>query len=145
MSSAAWLGGYAQVWEDMWELFPAVVVWAKDLGARSDLLYVLSLQAAMQKVSEATGLIEEATGANEHLPTQAPKADEDSRSQKHAQRVYAAVLHSADWLRLAGHAGAPWLPWLFSVTYNSIVPAFLRGIYWNLQCLLISLVYSMTV
>ncbi|KAK3273675.1 hypothetical protein CYMTET_18096 [Cymbomonas tetramitiformis] len=134
VSSAAWLGGFAQVWEDMRELFPTVTAGTEDLGAESDLPYVNSLQAGMQKVSEAVGAIEEARVANEHLPPQMPKADavkkssDCSRSQKRAQRVYAAVLHSADWLWLAGHVGASRLPWLFSVTYNSIGPAFLRGV-----------------
>ncbi|KAK3251844.1 hypothetical protein CYMTET_38837 [Cymbomonas tetramitiformis] len=134
VSSAAWLGGFAQVWEDMRELFPTVTAGTEDLGAESDLPYVNSLQAAMQKVSEAMEVIGEARGANEHLPPQVPKADDVkklsdySRSQKRAQRVYAAVLHSADWLWLAGHVGASRLPWLFSVTFNSIGPAFLRGV-----------------
>ncbi|KAK3256138.1 hypothetical protein CYMTET_34710 [Cymbomonas tetramitiformis] len=134
VSSAAWLGGFAQVWEDMRELFPTMTAGTDDLGAESDLPYVNSLQAAMQKVSEAVEVIEEARKANEHLPPQVPKADnvkklsDYSRSQKRAQRVYAAVLHSADWLWLVGSVGASRLPWLFSVTYNSIGPAFLRGI-----------------
>ncbi|KAK3276043.1 hypothetical protein CYMTET_15858 [Cymbomonas tetramitiformis] len=134
VSSAAWLGGFAQVWEDMRELFPTVTAGTEDLRAESDLPYVNSLQAAMQKVSEAMEVIGEARGANEHLPPQVPKADDVkklsdySRSQKRAQRVYAAVLHSADWLWLAGHVGASRLPWLFSVTFNSIGPAFLRGV-----------------
>ncbi|KAK3279320.1 hypothetical protein CYMTET_12791 [Cymbomonas tetramitiformis] len=134
VSSAAWLGGFAQVWEDMRELFPTVTAGTEDLGAESDLPYVNSLQAAMQKVSEAMEVIGEARGANEHLPPQVPKADDVkklsdySRSQKRAQRVYAAVLHSVDWLWLAGHVGASRLPWLFSVTFNSIGPAFLRGV-----------------
>ncbi|KAK3250613.1 hypothetical protein CYMTET_40017 [Cymbomonas tetramitiformis] len=134
VSSAAWLGGFAQVWEDMRELFPTVTAGTEDLGAESDLPYVNSLQAAMQKVSEAMEVIGEARGANEHLPPQVPKADDVkkssdySRSPKRAQRVYAAVLHSADWLWLAGHVGASRLPWLFSVTFNSIGPAFLRDV-----------------
>ncbi|KAK3273068.1 hypothetical protein CYMTET_18671 [Cymbomonas tetramitiformis] len=121
VSSAAWLGGFAQVWEDMRELFPTVTAGTEDLGAESDLPYANSLQAAMQKVSEAMEVIGEARGAHEHLPPQAPKADDVkklsdySRSQKRAQRVYAAVLHSADWLWLAGHVGASRLPWLFLV------------------------------
>ncbi|KAK3274731.1 hypothetical protein CYMTET_17099 [Cymbomonas tetramitiformis] len=53
VSSAAWLGGFVQVWEDMRELFPTVTAGTEDLGAESDLPYVNSLQAAMQKVSEA--------------------------------------------------------------------------------------------
>ncbi|KAK3248785.1 hypothetical protein CYMTET_41762 [Cymbomonas tetramitiformis] len=53
VSSAAWLGGFAQVWEDMRELFPRVTVGAEDLKAESDLPYVNSLQAAMHKLSEA--------------------------------------------------------------------------------------------
>ncbi|KAK3285198.1 hypothetical protein CYMTET_7190 [Cymbomonas tetramitiformis] len=134
VSSAAWLGGFAQVWEDMRELFPTVTAGTEDLGAESDWPYVTSLQAAMRKVSEAVEVIEGARVANEHLPPQVPKADDVkklsdySRSQKRAQRVYAAVLHSADWLWLAGHVGVSRLPWLFSVTYNSIGPAFLRGV-----------------
>ncbi|KAK3263238.1 hypothetical protein CYMTET_27945 [Cymbomonas tetramitiformis] len=134
VSSAAWLGEFAQVQEDMWELFPTVTVGTKDLRAESDLLYVNSLQAAMQKVSEAMEVIGEARGANEHLPPQVPKADDVkklsdySRSQKRAQRVYVDVPHSADWLWLAGHVGTSQLPWLFSVTYNSIRPAFLMGV-----------------
>ncbi|KAK3237578.1 hypothetical protein CYMTET_52362, partial [Cymbomonas tetramitiformis] len=73
-------------------------------------------------------------GANDHLPPQVPKADDVkklsdcSRSQKRAQRVYAAVLHSADWLWLGGHVGASRLPWLFLVAFNNIEPAFLRAI-----------------
>ncbi|KAK3242347.1 hypothetical protein CYMTET_47966 [Cymbomonas tetramitiformis] len=134
VSSVDWLGGFAQVWEDMRQLFPTVTAGTEDLGAESDLPYVTSLQAAMRKVSEAVEVIEGARVANEHLPPQVPKADDVkklsdySRSQKRAQRVYAAVLHSADWLWLAGHVGASRLPWLFSVTYNSIGPAFLRGV-----------------
>ncbi|KAK3238690.1 hypothetical protein CYMTET_51318 [Cymbomonas tetramitiformis] len=134
VSSAAWLGGFAQVWEDMRELFPTVTAGTEDLRAESDLPYVNSLEAAMQKVSEAMEVIGEAGGANEHLPPQVPKVDDVkklsdySRSHKRAQRVYAAVLHSADWLWLAGHVGASRLPWLFSVTFNSIGPAFLRGV-----------------
>ncbi|KAK3252909.1 hypothetical protein CYMTET_37815 [Cymbomonas tetramitiformis] len=126
--------GFAQVWEDMRELFPTVTAGVEDLGAESDLPYVKSLQAAMQKVSETAEVVEEARGANAHLPPQVPKADDVmklsdySRYQKRAQRIYAAVLHSADWLWLAGHVGASRLPWLFSVTYNSIGPAFLRGV-----------------
>ncbi|KAK3250119.1 hypothetical protein CYMTET_40485 [Cymbomonas tetramitiformis] len=76
VSSAAWLGGFAQVWEDMRELFPTVTAGTEDLGAESDLPYVNSLQAAMQKVSEAMEVIGEARGANEHLPPQVPKADD---------------------------------------------------------------------
>ncbi|KAK3273248.1 hypothetical protein CYMTET_18494, partial [Cymbomonas tetramitiformis] len=75
VSSAAWLGGFAQVCEDMRELFPTVTVGAADLEAESELPYVNSLQAAMQKVSEAMGLVEEARRANGHLPPQVPKAD----------------------------------------------------------------------
>ncbi|KAK3241179.1 hypothetical protein CYMTET_49033 [Cymbomonas tetramitiformis] len=126
VSSAAWLGGFAQVWEDMRELFPTVTAGTEDLVAESDLPYVNSLQAAMQKVSEAMEMMGEARGANEHLPPQVPKADDVkklsdySRSQKRAQRVYAAVPHSADWLWLAGHVGSSRLPWLFSMTFNNI-------------------------
>ncbi|KAK3273355.1 hypothetical protein CYMTET_18405 [Cymbomonas tetramitiformis] len=134
VSSTAWLGGFAQVREDMRELFPTVMEGIEDLRAESDLPYVNSLQAAMHKVSEAVEVIGEARGANEHLPMQVPKADDVkqlsdySRSQKRAQRIDAAVLHSADWLWLAGHAGPSRLPWLFLVTYNNIGPAFLRGV-----------------
>ncbi|KAK3259340.1 hypothetical protein CYMTET_31649 [Cymbomonas tetramitiformis] len=94
----------------------------------------MGLTKAARKVSEAMEVIGEARGANEHLPRQVPEADDVkklsdySRFQKRAQRVYAAVLHSADWLWLAGHVGASRLPWLFSVTFNSIGPAFLRGV-----------------
>eukprot|EP00854_Cymbomonas_tetramitiformis_P016590 gene16590-biopygen17117 len=71
VSSAAWLGGFAQVWRDMRDLFPTVTGGCEDLGAESDLPYVRSVQGAMQKLR---------------------------------------------------------LPWLYSVTFDSIGPAFLRGI-----------------
>ncbi|KAK3233741.1 hypothetical protein CYMTET_55985 [Cymbomonas tetramitiformis] len=106
VSSAAWLWGFAQVWEDIRELFPTVMAGTEDLGAESDLTYVNSLQAAMQKVSEAVEVVEEARGANEHLLPQVPKADDVKKlsdyswSQKRAQKV----------------------------TYNNIGPAFLRGV-----------------
>ncbi|KAK3289147.1 hypothetical protein CYMTET_3418 [Cymbomonas tetramitiformis] len=73
---AAWLGGFAQVWEVIRKLFPTVTAGTEDLGAESDLPYVNSLQAAMQKVSEAMEVIGEARGANEHFPPQVPKADD---------------------------------------------------------------------
>ncbi|KAK3255941.1 hypothetical protein CYMTET_34902 [Cymbomonas tetramitiformis] len=53
VSIAAWVGGFAHIWEDMLELLPAVTVGAEDLGAQSDMRYAQSLQAAMQKVCEA--------------------------------------------------------------------------------------------
>ncbi|KAK3256630.1 hypothetical protein CYMTET_34247 [Cymbomonas tetramitiformis] len=134
VSNAAWLGGFAQLRGEHAGARFGGDGGTEDLRAESDLPDVHSLQAAMQKVSEAVEVIEEARGANEHLPPQVPKADDVkklsdySRSQKRAQRVYVVVLHSADWLWLAGHVGAPRLPWFFSVTFNSIVPTFLRGI-----------------
>ncbi|KAK3256484.1 hypothetical protein CYMTET_34383 [Cymbomonas tetramitiformis] len=78
VSSAAWLGGFAQVWEDVRELFRAltVTVEAEDLADGSYSPYVYSLPAAMQKVSVAMGVLAEARGANEHLPPQVPKADD---------------------------------------------------------------------
>ncbi|KAK3262306.1 hypothetical protein CYMTET_28829 [Cymbomonas tetramitiformis] len=48
----------------------------EDLGAESDLPYVNSLQAAMQKVSEAMEVVEEARGVNTPLLPQVPKADD---------------------------------------------------------------------
>ncbi|KAK3284804.1 hypothetical protein CYMTET_7568 [Cymbomonas tetramitiformis] len=136
VSGAAWLGGFAQVWEDMRELFPMVTGGIGDLEAESNLPYVRSLQAAMQKVCEAMEEIEGARVADKYLPPRVPKADDVKklsdyrRSQKHAQRVYyAAVLHSADWLRLAGRVRQPRLLWPFLVTFNSIGPAFFRGIH----------------
>ncbi|KAK3278581.1 hypothetical protein CYMTET_13486 [Cymbomonas tetramitiformis] len=62
----------------------------EDLGAESDLPYIRSVQA-MHKVTEAMGEIEEARGAEKHLPTQTR------------------------------------LPRLFTVTFDSIGPALLRG------------------
>ncbi|KAK3270233.1 hypothetical protein CYMTET_21363 [Cymbomonas tetramitiformis] len=123
--------GFVQVWEEVREPFPAVTVAAEELAAQSDLPYVNSLQAAMQKLSEAMGVVEEARGANEHLPPRLPKADDVkklsdySSSQKRAQRVQALL--SSDWLWPAGHVGAFRLPWLFSVTFNSIGPPLLWG------------------
>ncbi|KAK3278366.1 hypothetical protein CYMTET_13689 [Cymbomonas tetramitiformis] len=73
--SAAWLGGFAQVWGDMRDSFPTVTGGCEDLGTESDLPYIRLLQAAMQKVTEAMGEIDEARGVEKHLPPQVSTAD----------------------------------------------------------------------
>ncbi|KAK3250954.1 hypothetical protein CYMTET_39694 [Cymbomonas tetramitiformis] len=90
---------------------------SKGEQAESDLPYVWSVQRAMRKAAEAMGEIETARRAEKYLPPQVPKADDVkkssdlSSSQRRAQRVYAAVLHSADWLtRLARSVGQSRLP-----------------------------------
>ncbi|KAK3263560.1 hypothetical protein CYMTET_27643 [Cymbomonas tetramitiformis] len=112
VSSAAWLGGFAQGWEDMRELFPTVTAGTEDLGAESDLPYVNSLQAVMQKVSEAVEVIGEARGAHEHLPPQVPKADDVKKLSDYSVPNGSMLLSSTlrigfGWLGTWGHLGSP--------------------------------------
>ncbi|KAK3264305.1 hypothetical protein CYMTET_26946 [Cymbomonas tetramitiformis] len=99
-------------------------------GALRDLLpYVNSLQAAMQKVLEAVEVNEEARGANAHLPPQVPKADDVKKlsdySRSQSMLLPSPPRNDFGWLGTRGRLG---FLGFFSVTYNSIGPAFLRGI-----------------
>ncbi|KAK3247889.1 hypothetical protein CYMTET_42627 [Cymbomonas tetramitiformis] len=60
----------------------------------------MSSQAAMQKVSEAKGVVEETRGANEHLPPQVPKADDVKKSSDYSRVLRTAQPWSSVWVAL---------------------------------------------
>ncbi|KAK3279728.1 hypothetical protein CYMTET_12405 [Cymbomonas tetramitiformis] len=64
---ATWLGGFAQVWEDIQELFPTMATeGVHDFEAVSEPPFFQVLHAAMQKVTEVVGKVEEARGAGKN-------------------------------------------------------------------------------
>ncbi|KAK3280053.1 hypothetical protein CYMTET_12092 [Cymbomonas tetramitiformis] len=119
---------YNPVWEDMRELFPTVTTGVEDLGAESDLPYVQSLQAAVQKSPAPVGLAgcRVEVGLAEPCARRTGCAMEVGLAEPCARRTGCGHARAACPVgALRPRTGCVMeLPWLCSVNYNSIGPAF---------------------
>jgi hypothetical protein len=134
VSSAAWLGSWAQAWATICRLFPIIPADMMTEEPPVSHHVIGSVITAWGQVREAAEFVEAAREVGRSLPQGVPSfqalpaPSEFIRVQKRAQRLYASALHSRAWLELHESLPIQERAWLHSVSCDSLGTQFLRAI-----------------